>query len=149
MGRGAYMSWLSNILPARDPAHLATGKWGEQQAERLLKKKGYRLLGRRVRVGNKDELDLVMKRDGVLIFVEVKTRKSEEFGRPFEAVNRSKRRYLSRAAIHFLTQLKPRQRPEYFRLDVVEVIGTPEGDDPVVRHIENAFSMEGGYRLPW
>lgn len=143
------MSWLSNILPARDPVHLATGKWGEQQAERLLKKKGYRLLGRRVRVGNKDELDLVMKRDGVLIFVEVKTRKSEEFGRPFEAVNRSKRRYLSRAAIHFLTQLKPRQRPEYFRFDVVEVIGTPEGDDPVVRHIENAFSMEGGYRLPW
>lgn len=143
------MSWLSTIIPARDPAHLATGKWGEQQAERLLKKKGYRLLGRRVRVGNKDELDLVMKRDGVLIFVEVKTRKSEEFGRPFEAVNRSKRRYLSRAAIHFLTQLKPRQRPEYFRFDVVEVIGTPEGDDPVVRHIENAFSMEGGYRLPW
>ncbi len=143
------MSWLSKFVSDRSPAHIEAGKWGEDQAERLLKKKGYRLLGRRVRVGNKDELDLVMKRDGVLIFVEVKTRKSEEFGRPFEAVNRSKRRYLSRAAIHFLTQLKPRQRPEYFRFDVVEVIGTPEGDDPVVRHIENAFSMEGGYRLPW
>lgn len=143
------MSWLSKLVPARSPAHIESGKWGEAQAARLLKKKGYRVLGRRVRVGDKDELDLIVSKDGVMVFVEVKTRKSEDFGRPMDAVNRSKRRYLSRAAIHFLTQLKPAQRPEYFRFDVVEVIGEPGQDNPVLRHLENAFSMEGGYRLPW
>lgn len=143
------MSWLSKWISTRSPAHIESGKWGEEQAAKLLKKKGYRVLGRRVRVGDKDELDLVVEKAGVLVFVEVKTRKNEDFGRPVAAVHRSKRRCLSRAAIHFLTRLEPADRPEYFRFDVVEVVGEPGGDEPVLRHVENAFSLEGGYRLPW
>ena len=143
------MSWISKLLHTREPDHLAAGRWGEAQAEHMLKRQGYRVLGRRVRVGAKDEIDLVVEKAGVLVFVEVKTRRNEDFGRPVEAVDRSKRRCLSRAAIHFLTGLTPADRPEYFRFDVVEVVGEPGGDDPVLRHVENAFSMEGGYRLPW
>lgn len=143
------MPWLSKILSRRGPAHLEAGVWGEGVAERMLRKKGYRVKGRRVRVGTKDEIDLVVEKAGVLVFVEVKTRRNEDFGRPVEAVDRSKRRCLSRAAIHLLTRLKPADRPEYFRFDVVEVVGEPGGDEPLLRHVENAFSMEGGYRLPW
>jgi putative endonuclease len=143
------MSWLSRFVAVHEPAHLRAGKWGEEQAERYLKKQGYRILGRRVRVGVKDELDLVVKQGEVLVFVEVKTRKSEDFGRPFTAVNKAKRQHLSRAAIHLLTRLKPAQRPAYFRFDVVEVVGEPGAPPHSVRHIEHAFTMAGGYRLPW
>ena len=140
---------LTRWFAKKTPAHLASGLWGEKQAELFLKDKGFRVLGRRVRVGKKDELDLVVKQGEVLVFVEVKTRKSEDFGRPMEAVNRAKREFLSRAAIHFLTRLKPYQRPTYFRFDVIEVVGEPGAPPRTIRHIENAFTLENGYRVPW
>jgi putative endonuclease len=128
-------------------AHIRSGVWGEQQAKRLLAGKGYRILGRRVRVGTRDELDLVARRQNVLVFVEVKTRAAETFGRPLSSVDRAKRHALSRAAIRYLKKL--RQRPDYFRFDVVEVVGSPDGGDPVIRHIENAFTLDSQYRVPW
>ena len=89
----------------RDVAdHIATGKWGEKVAERLLKKTGYRILGRRVRIGTRDELDLVARDGQVLVFVEVKTRKAEDYGRPAAAVDRGKRHVMSRAATRYLQE---------------------------------------------
>lgn len=130
----------------RLPFHLRTGAWGEKQAERLLKGKGYRILGRRVSVSARDELDLVARDGEVLVFVEVKTRKSEAFGRPAEAVDRAKRHTVSRAAVRYLQRLK---FPKIcFRFDVVEVIGQDGDPDPVVRHIENAFTLDSHYTLP-
>lgn len=122
------------------------GQWGERQAERLLKRKGYRILGRRVRVGVRDELDLVARDGDVLVFVEVKTRQNEDFGRPVSSVNRKKRHTLSRAAVRYLKALKsPSVR---FRFDVVEVIGASGELEPETRHIENAFHLESRYRVP-
>jgi len=126
--------------------HSSTGAWGEAQAERTLRQKGYSILGRRVRVGRRDELDLVARDGEVLVFVEVKTRKAETFGRPGAAVNHAKRHYLSRAAVRYLKHL--RQRPETFRFDVVEVIGTVDTPTPLIRHIENAFPLDRCYRVP-
>jgi putative endonuclease len=123
--------------------HLKTGEWGEKRAELLLKRKGYRILGRRVRVGPHDEVDLVARDGDVLVFVEVKTRKQEEFGRPFTAVDRKKRRALSRAAVRYLKKIgNPRV---YFRFDVVEVVGAMGDERPVTRHIENAFQLDKRY----
>lgn len=139
--------WKSIILKARtrDP-HIESGLWGERQAERLLKSKGYRILGRRVRVGIRDELDLVARDGDVLVFVEVKTRKNEEFGRPMVSINRKKRHSLARAAVRYLKALKsPRV---CFRFDVVEVVGSTHEPQPEVRHIENAFLLEKQYRIP-
>ncbi len=130
-----------------EPEHLRAGRWGEQRAARMLKKKGYRILGERVRVGLKDELDLVARHRNVLVFVEVKTRGSEDFGRPLSTVDRSKRRVMSRAALRYMRKLRP--RPEFFRFDVVEVVGREEEGDPVIRHIENAFTLARGLRVPW
>ena len=131
----------------KTPAHLRTGEWGEKQAARMLDRKGYRILGQRVRVGKRDELDIVARHGEVLVFVEVKTRKGEEYGRPISSVNRFKRHSLSRAAIRYMKQL--RAKPDYFRFDVVEIVGSEDSADPVVRHIENAFTLDRGYRIPW
>lgn len=123
--------------------HLATGRRGEKQAERFLKKAGYKILGRRVRAGKHDEIDLIARQDDTMVFVEVKTRKNETMGRPSAAVSRDKRRKLSRAAVTFLQKRK--LRPPYIRFDIIEVIDEP----PEIRHIENAFQLEGGYRIWW
>jgi putative endonuclease len=124
----------------------APGVWGEQQAEAFLEKKGYRILGRRVRVGRRDELDLVARDGEILVFVEVKTRRSEDFGRPLSFVRRAKRHALSRAAVRYLKRLHP--PPKYFRFDVVEVIGSAGSPGVKARHIVNAFPLDRCYRPP-
>ncbi|MCF7864610.1 MAG: YraN family protein [Kiritimatiellales bacterium] len=140
--------WIENLLKKSvEPVHLKAGRWGEQQAIRFLKKNGYKVLGQRVRVGKRDELDIVAEHDGVLVFVEVKTRKNENYGRPFSAVDKAKCKHLSRAAVAYLKQKKI--KPEFIRFDVVEVIGEPGGGAPEIRHIENAFPLDSAYRLWW
>ena len=132
----------SDERPDRD----RIGRWGEAHAERMLRAKGYRILGRRVRLDRRDEIDLVARQDRVLVFVEVKTRAAEEFGRPMASVDRRKRQVLSRAAVRYLKRL--REPPAYFRFDVVEVIGRRGEAAPVVRHIERAFELDRRYTIP-
>jgi putative endonuclease len=113
----------------------------------MLKRKGCRILARRVRVGRRDEIDLVVRDGEALVFVEVKTREVEAFGRPASAVDRKKRHALSRAAVRYLRRVK--YPPVCFRFDVVEVVGTPRARKPLVRHIENAFPLDERYSLPY
>ncbi len=87
------------------------------------------------------EIDLVCRDREVLVFVEVKTRADEQFGRPAAAVDRAKRRRIVRAAIAWLRML---DMPDIaFRFDVVEVVAGPGGE---IRHIENAFNLPEPYR---
>ncbi len=140
--------WIERwFKKSAEPAHLKSGKWGEREAVRLLKSKGWKIIGQRVRVGKRDELDIIAEHGGVLVFVEVKTRKNEDFGRPISAVNKAKRHRLSRAAVAYLKRLNP--PPDYFRFDVVEVIGEPDMEPPKIRHIENAFQLGSTYKLWW
>jgi putative endonuclease len=97
-------------------------------------------------VGDRDELDLLARDGDVLVFVEVKTRRGEDFGRPSDAVDRAKRRTMSRAAARYIGKL--RRRDLYFRFDVVEVVGEPGDSSPDIRHIENAFPLESRYDVP-
>jgi putative endonuclease len=131
---------------ATDSSAADTGLWGEDTAAAVLKKKGYRILGKRVHVDARSEIDVIAKDCKVLVFVEVKTRRNERFGRPSAAVDRRKRHMLSRAAVRYI---KKKRFPEIsFRFDIVEVIGHPDIPDPLVRHIENAFELDSQYRLP-
>lgn len=140
--------WIKKrFRPREEAAHLQSGKWGERQAVRFLKYLHYKIHGERVRVGRHDELDLVAEHDGVLVFVEVKTRKNERYGRPFSAVNKDKRKRLSRAAVGYLKKRK--LKPDYIRFDVIEVIGEPGGNAPEIRHIQNAFQLDSAYKLWW
>lgn len=125
------------------------GAWGEQLVAGFLEKQGYRILGRNVRFGSRCELDLVVRSPApdTLVFVEVKTRRTADFGRPMSAVDRGKRRAMGRSALRYLHRIKA--KPARIRFDVVEVVGAPGDEHPAIRHIENAFSLGPGYRLPW
>ncbi len=140
--------WIEKLFKkANEPTHLKSGRWGEKLAAQFLKKKRYKIIGQRVRVGKRDEIDIIAEHGGALIFVEVKTRKNENHGRPFSAVDKAKRKHLSRATVTYLKHKKA--EPEFIRFDVIEVIGEPEGDTPELRHIENAFPLDSAYRLWW
>jgi len=140
-------TWFEHLLSRKnEPAHLRSGRWGEKQAARLLRSKGWKIVGRRVRVGRNDEIDLIAEAGNILVFTEVKTRRNETFGRPSSAVGRDKRKRLSRAAMGYLKMKKI--KPDHIRFDVIEVIGEP-GGTPETRHIENAFPLDSAYRLWW
>ena len=127
--------------------HLAVGEWGEGVAMEALRQTGFLILASRIRFGPREELDIVARDGDTLVFVEVKTRRGESFGRPIAAVNRAKRETVSRAAVHYLRKLGfPRV---FIRFDVVEVVGERGDNLPRVRHVRNAFTMDTRYRLPY
>lgn len=108
------------------------GRWGEEHAVSFLRRKGYRIIDRnfRIRGGEIDviAIDPSTKSDfpltglgrETLVFVEVKTRTSHEFGTPFEAISYHKIRTLQRAAQ--LYKLKHPSLPNLMRIDAVGVI---------------------------
>ncbi len=124
------------------------GKWGEEKAVTFLKRKGYRIIAQNVRFGHREEIDIVAVYKDTLVFVEVKTRSSEKFGAPLNAVDRRKRHFLARAAVRFLKQL--RQPIPNFRFDVIEVIGSQDASEvAVIRHTENVFPLDRRYFVPY
>ena len=132
-------------LKRKEPMEYS-GLWGEEKALIYLKSNGYKILDTRVRFGSREEIDIVARQNDQLVFVEVKTRKNEDFGRPLSAVDRDKRGLLSRAAVRYLKKLKDPH--VYFRFDVVEVVGSPEGGiEPKITHIENAFQLSSKYSI--
>jgi len=117
------------------------GKRGEAVAARWLKVHGWDIAGRRFQNGHRD-IDLIATRGEVdhsrtVAFIEVKTRKSADFGGPVSAVNWRKQRELTRSAKVWMARF---QRPgDTFRFDVIGVI---LGSETVrVQHIENAFLL--------
>lgn len=127
---------------------LDSGSWGERVAARYVRKQlRFKILGRNVRVGDHDEVDLICRDRDTLVFVEVKTRGSERHGRPMDSVDSRKRRALSRAAVRYVNKLKnPRV---YIRFDVVEIIGKSDLAEIELHYITDAFQLEGGYDFYW
>jgi len=82
------------------PPH-ALGRCGEEHATRVLQARGWTVLARNYRFGRR-EVDLVVRRDDLVAFVEVKTRAGPGYGSPLEAVTRLKRREIEAVAAHFL-----------------------------------------------
>ncbi|MBN1360752.1 MAG: YraN family protein [Sedimentisphaerales bacterium] len=112
------------------------GRWGEKRCERYLKAKGFKTLDRNF-VCKTGELDLVMvDPDGTLVFVEVKTRASEEFSPAEAAITGRKKQRMTRAARYFLAVHDIPDRP--CRFDIVTIILGSSGR-PEIRHYENAF----------
>src|SRR5947199_583389 len=115
--------WRNRFLPWRSSsksAHLRRGVRGEKLACRYLKRSGYKILLPNFRGRSGGEIDIVCRDKDTLVFVEVKTRTREDFGRPVEAVDREKQKRISRGALAWLRML---DNPDiFFRFDVVEVI---------------------------
>ena len=84
---------------------MRTGTRGENLACRFLRKNGYKILYRNFRGRTGGEIDVVCRERDTLVFVEVKTRTREDFGRPLDAVNRDKRNRISRGGLAWLRLL--------------------------------------------
>ena len=129
--------------------HLSRGATGEKLACRFLRKQRYKILYRNFRGRTGGEIDIVCRdrdivaRDGgTLVFVEVKTRSREDFGRPFETIAREQQHRISRGALAWLRMLDD---PDIlFRFDVVEVVMEREAE-PHLELIRNAFALSNAY----
>ncbi len=117
-------------------ASQALGVEGERIAEQYLVGRGWRILDRRFRNGHRD-LDLVVEQGPTIAFVEVKTRRGNEFGHPVEAVDWRKQRELGRSAGVWIARFG---KPEHlFRFDVIGVL--IDERSVRVRYVENAFEL--------
>lgn len=120
-----------------------SGPWGERWAARLLKAHGCKILGMNVRPCRHGEIDLIARKGQVILFVEVKTRRSEYYGRPLDAVNRKKRGLMRRCATRWLAKKHILDIRTLYRFDAVEVIGSPEsGEIPQMRWIKQLDMTE-------
>lgn len=108
------------------------GRAGEVKAEEFLRSQGYEILERnfKTRIG---EIDLIAEKDGTIVFVEVKTRSTEAFGTPAEAVGVNKRKKYALVASEYLVKHKKTDAP--CRFDVIEI------ENDAINHITDAFSI--------
>lgn len=126
----------------RLPLHLQLGQMGERGARQYLKRQGLKFLTANFRT-ERGEIDLIFRERDCLVFVEVKTRSSEEWSRPAAAVDAERRGRLTRAGLDYLRLLRnPKVK---IRFDIVEVL-VADGSIREIRHLPNSFPMERPYR---
>ena len=133
--------WRSRFSLSKS-AHLRLGARGEKLAARYLRRHGFKILYRNFRGRRGGEIDLVCRGRDTLVFVEVKTRTREDFGRPIEAVGPKKRRRISQGGLAWLRLLGNPDIP--FRFDVVEVV-MGERSPRRIELIRNAFQLADPY----
>lgn len=114
----------------------ALGLLGERIAARWLLRKGWTFVAHRFRSGHRD-IDLVMRRENEIAFVEVKARRGDGFGLPVEAVHHRKRRELEKSA-HVWVDRNGSAELSY-RFDVVGILIS--GQNVRVQHVPNAFQL--------
>ena len=113
--------------------HNILGKKGEEIATRYISAKGYKILERNWRF-SRDEIDIIAKDGETIVIIEVKTRSTDYYGRPEEAVTQRKQEFLIRAAEEYVIQ---NEIDNELRFDIFSVI--IEKDKQTIRHIEDAF----------
>ena len=120
------------------------GDRGERTAVKFLKRQGLRIVERNYRTPW-GEIDIIAIDDRTVVFVEVKTRKSDQFGRPEEAVTLEKQKTLTRMALSYLKKYKLLECPA--RFDVVAIIWPDDNSPPEIRHLRNAFEPVGKWQM--
>lgn len=121
--------------------HIYLGKSGEETAVNLLKENGYKILARNYRT-KLGEVDIVALDKDTLCFIEVKTRHSDRFGLPKEAVSASKQRQISKVALLFLKENNLLDKKA--RFDVVSVIYSQK-QRPRLDLIKDAFELDKSF----
>jgi putative endonuclease len=115
-------------------SRLNQGKEGENLAAKYLQSNGLKILERNYRYG-RGEIDIVAEEGNELVFVEVKSRRSQSFGIPEEAVTEGKQNQVYAVAEGYLYEKEVEDRPCRFDIVAVEFRGT----SIEIRHIRNAF----------
>jgi putative endonuclease len=128
-------AWLVQRFPKK-----SLGQRGEDAAARYLRRRGYHILARGLdsRLG---ELDIVAVDGRTIVFIEVKTRRSTDAGRPAEAIDARKERRMTQAALGYL---KSQGLLQYAaRFDVVAITWPENARRPTIEHYQSAFSPVG------
>lgn len=127
-------------MTSRSEQQRTLGKAGEDAAVSYLLEHGYRIVERnfRCRLG---EIDLIARHEGVLVFIEVKTRRSQTFGPAATAVTLKKQRHLIKASQVFLSRTG--RQHDVCRFDVVTI--EMDASEPRFEIIKNAFQTAGDF----
>jgi len=117
----------------------ATGQLGEKLAQDFLKERGYQIVETNYRSPD-GEVDIIVSQNGVLVFVEVRTKSSRMFGTPEESVNRRKKQKLIAVSQYYLQTHEP--HPPSWRIDFIAVELDNRGNLNRIEHFEDAIGEE-------
>jgi len=106
-----------------------TGNFGEQIAKEYLKGLGYKILETNWRIGKLAEIDIIAKDGKTTVFIEVKTRKTQNYGHPFEAIGYHKLKNIYTATMAYMQKQKGEFR--------VDIIGIVLSEPPKIEHLKN------------
>jgi putative endonuclease len=109
------------------------GNWGEDVAAEQLAQKGYEIIGRNIRTPY-GEIDIIIKQNDTIIFIEVKTRTSNKMGLPEESITPRKREHMIACAEHYAAE----NEIDTWQIDVISIEGKP-GTEPKITYFENAI----------
>jgi putative endonuclease len=114
------------------------GKLGEKAAQKFLKKRGYRIreTGFRCHHG---EIDIIAQQKDCLVFVEVRTKSSLDFGTPEESITQAKKEKIIASALTYTTTHQ--NLPSLWRIDVVAIELDDKGQAKRIELIENAIEQ--------
>ncbi len=112
--------------------NIITGKYGEQKASDYLKSIGYKIICKNWHYSKNAEIDIIAEDKDTLVFVEVKTRKSLNYGHPFESIGRTKIKKIHSAIIAYINSSEKKYKS--FRFDGIAIIGL---QNPTIEHIKN------------
>ena len=127
--------WFARRFPKK-----SLGDRGEDAAAKFLKREGFHILARSLD-SPLGELDIVAVDGRTVVFVEVKTRRSDDAGRPSDAIDQRKEQRMTQAALAYL---KSNRLLGYAaRFDVVAITWPDDARKPTIEHFKNAFSPVG------
>lgn len=112
-------------------SNITLGKNGEEIACKYLEKQGYKILETNKHFSKLCEIDIIALEKNTLVFVEVKTRKTDICGHPLEAVTKTKYQHIKQGVFAYL-----KEHPEYkkFRIDAISILIKPELK---IEHVKN------------
>ena len=115
--------------------NISVGKKGEELAQEFLKKQGYKILETNKHFSKFCEIDIIAEDKNTLVFCEVKTRKTDICGSPFEAITKSKYQNIKKGVFFYL-----QENPKYkkFRIDAVSIILEPKLE---IKHLKNIWIL--------
>jgi putative endonuclease len=116
-----------------------TGARGEWLAVPFLVRKGFKIIETNFRC-REGEVDIIAQKDGYLVFVEVRTKRSRRYGTPEESITETKKAHLRAVASRYYESHPG--LPENWRIDVVAVELNWKGDVQRIGHVENAVEGE-------
>lgn len=112
------------------------GRRGEEMAKKFLQKKGFQIMAQNYRTKS-GEIDIIAKKEGMLVFFEVKTRISDRFGKPYESVTPLKLEHFQKAVNFYL--LENQLFNLKMRIDVISIILNNDLSVKEIQHFENIF----------